>query len=272
MGKADARTAVANLLSLPHGQANAIALTYKAIMVKRGLASATVARRLAALRSIVTLARTLGRINWALDVESPKVEPYRDTRGPGDDGWSKMIDRARVEAITLGDKGKRDLAIIRLIHALALRRSEVASLDMESLDLAGAVVHVVGKGRTDAKPFTLPPRTVAALREWVLVRGEEPGPLFYRLDQAGRGETGEHLTGEAIWHIVRNLGKRAGVGRLVWPHALRHHAVTSALDKTGGNIREVQQYSRHADPRTLMRYDDNRRDVAGRIAAEVDDD
>ncbi|MHC5831323.1 MAG: hypothetical protein ACYT04_89000, partial [Nostoc sp.] len=42
------------------------------------------------------------------------------------------------------------------------------------------------------------------------------------------------------------------------PHRVRHSAITAALDATDGNIRKVQKLSRHADPRTLMIYDDNR--------------
>jgi integrase/recombinase XerC len=41
-------------------------------------------------------------------------------------------------------------------------------------------------------------------------------------------------------------------------HRVRHSAITAALDATDGNIRKVQKLSRHADPRTLMIYDDNR--------------
>ena len=62
----------------------------KADLLKRGLATATIARRLAALRSMVKLARALGRIAWTLDIAGPKAEPYRDTRGPGLDGWRTL--------------------------------------------------------------------------------------------------------------------------------------------------------------------------------------
>jgi integrase/recombinase XerC len=86
LGAADGRAGVELLLNLPHGHANATALGYKASLVDRGLKSATIARRLAALRSVVKMARTIGVVVWALDVESPKAEPYRDTAGPGDAG------------------------------------------------------------------------------------------------------------------------------------------------------------------------------------------
>ncbi|WP_375492675.1 tyrosine-type recombinase/integrase [uncultured Nostoc sp.] len=52
--------------------------------------------------------------------------------------------------------------------------------------------------------------------------------------------------------------KKAGVKKPMSPHRVRHSAITAALDATDGNIRKVQKLSRHADPRTLMIYDDNR--------------
>ena len=51
--------------------------------------------------------------------------------------------------------------------------------------------------------------------------------------------------------------------------ALRHAAITEALDKTNGDVRAVQRFSRHCDVRTLQVYDDARIDLAGRVAREV---
>ena len=42
------------------------------------------------------------------------------------------------------------------------------------------------------------------------------------------------------------------------PHRIRHSAITTALDKTDGDVRKVQKLSRHANLNTLMIYDDNR--------------
>jgi integrase/recombinase XerC len=64
--------------------------------------------------------------------------------------------------------------------------------------------------------------------------------------------------------MVRELGRRLGMK--VWPHGLRHAAITEALDLTGGNVRAVQRFSRHRDVRVLERYDDNRRDLGGEVA------
>lgn len=50
----------------------------------------------------------------------------------------------------------------------------------------------------------------------------------------------------------------------------RHSAITAALEATNGNIAEVMKFSRHKDPKVLMKYDDNRKDVAGDIANRID--
>ncbi|NJM67993.1 MAG: hypothetical protein HC851_21180 [Acaryochloris sp. RU_4_1] len=49
------------------------------------------------------------------------------------------------------------------------------------------------------------------------------------------------------------------------PHRVRHSSITAALEATGGNVRAVQQLSRHAKPETVMRYDDNRNNLQGEV-------
>ena len=76
-------------LSAPLGEANSIALQYRKQLLERGLQATTVNRRLAALRSLTQMARTLGMIPWTLEVKNQKTEAYRDTRGPGMDNFQK---------------------------------------------------------------------------------------------------------------------------------------------------------------------------------------
>ena len=116
--------AVDGLLAMGHGNANRVVLAYKAdMMTDRKLATATVARRIASLRSMVKLARQIGRVEWTLDVESPKVTKYRDTTGPGLDGWFEMRKKGK-ELATTTDQGKRDVALLHLMHDSCLRRGE----------------------------------------------------------------------------------------------------------------------------------------------------
>ena len=248
--------AAALLLSRPHGEANALALDYKDSLLARKLSPSTVDRRLSTLRQVVALGQTLGLVSWELQVKGEKVTPYRDTRGSG----REELDRVLAELNKRHDsKAKRDSALLRLLHDLGLRRGEASSLDVEHLDLEAGDVWVMGKGKTERERLTLPDKTCSALAEWLAVRGPEPGPFFVNMDRAGKGR---RLTGTSINRIVKGYG-------LLHAHGLRHLAITEALDKTNGDYRRVQRFSRHADPRTILHYDDNRADLAGEVARLV---
>jgi len=260
IGAATAADAARVLLAGGHGAANLAALRYRAHLSERRLAAATINRRLAALRSLVALARTVGMVGWTLEVGSVRAEAYRDTRGPGEDGFRQLL--GQLERRNDG-KGRRDRALVHLLYDLALRRGEAVALDLADVNLAAGKVAVCGKGRTEKTPQTLPPQTVAALAAWIAVRGIAPGPLFLNADRAGKGG---RLTGRSVARIVGGLG--LAVGLAVRPHGLRHAAITAGLDATG-DVRKVQKFSRHADLRTLQRYDDNRADFAGEVARLV---
>ena len=181
-GEAAARVLLAN----GHGEANALVLSYKSHLLDIGLSPATVNRRLAALRSLVSMARTLGLIPWTLEVANVKSKAYRDTRGPGTNGVHLILDQVQGSGL----KALRDRAMIRLLYDLGLRRGEVVSLDLEDLDIERCTVSVIGKGRTEKELLTLPEPTCAALAAWTEARGLEPGPLFTNVDRAGKGGSG----------------------------------------------------------------------------------
>ena len=254
--------AAEELLAAGGGEANLLALRYRAALLDRGLSPATVNRRLASLRSMVKVARTVGLITFALDVANVRSQAYRDTRGPGVDGYRSLLEalQCRTDA-----KGARDRAMLHLLFDLGLRRAEVVSLDLAHLDLAGGSVSVMGKGRRERVSLTLPAPTIAALASWLTFRGEEDGALFVSLGKGGR--VGGRLTGRGLHKIIAGIGHMVGLS--VWPHAIRHSSITAALDLTGGDVRACARFSRHADIRVLTRYDDSRQDHAGRIAALV---
>lgn len=260
--------AVELLISMSPGAANACALAYRVWLTDRGLAAGTIARRLAALRSACRAARRIGRIAWGLDVPGPRPTPYRDTRGPGTDGWRRMLAVARERAEGGSPKALRDLALVRLLSDLALRRGEAVGLDTADVDIEGRGVQVIGKGKTEAVRLTLPGPTAEALSRW-LAAHPDPRPdvaLFVRLDTSAPG-TGR-LTGEAVRLIVAELGRAAGLARVPKPHGLRHRSITAALD-AGRDVRDVRKFSRHARLETVLVYDDSRRDVAGDIASLI---
>jgi len=252
--------AVEDLLALDAGEANALGMAYRASLLERKLSPATINRRLAALRSLVDAARTVGLVTWTLSVSGVKAQAYRDTRGPGVSGYRSML------AAVAGDdaQSRRDRALLGMLYTMALRRAEAIALDLEDLDLAGSRAWIVGKGRTEREVVSIPPQTLEALRLWLEVRGSASGPLFVSLDRRHGGEL-IRPTLNAVTRRVREIGEAAGLK--VSPHGLRHAGITRALDLTGGDARRVRALSRHAKIETLMLYDDARRDAGGEVAA-----
>ena len=123
----------------------------------------------------------------------------------------------------------------------------------------------MGKGRTQRESLSIPPKVLDSLRAWVESRGKQEGPLFTAVDRCHRGH---RLDGSAVYRMVSELGR--AVGLTTRPHGLRHAAITEALDRTNGNTRSVQRFSRHKKLETLSLYDDARQDLGGEVARLVD--
>ena len=263
-GAATMGIAAQNLVSGGRGPAHALILSYRAALIEGGLQPATINRRLAALRSLVKLARLIGVADFALEIPGVAHEAYRDTRGPGRDNVQRMI------AAAGGDSPirRRDRAILRLLYDLGLRRGELTGLDREDLDLAAGDLWVRGKGRGDKQRLTLPPPTCEALRDWLTARGDAPGALFLSFDHSGKGDG--RLTPASVYRIVRVCG--ASLGIVTRPHGLRHTAITEACKAAqiaGIGLEEVLDFSRHKSVETLMLYRDRERNVQGKLAALI---
>lgn len=263
-------------LSGTAAQANALAMGFKRDMADLGNAAATVNRRLASLRRLVKLGRRLGLIDWELEVDVLPTETYRDTAGPGHDGWLRMLAFAADEAAAGSAVGARSVALLRLMHDCGLRAAEVLALDLADVDLAGDRVAVVGKGRKDREWITINAPTAAALAGWLAHRGDWPGPAFVHIpfDTAIRAPRpgARRMSYAQTYNLIRDIGNFAGVFEGARPHGLRHSGATRLLELTNGDVRAVQKWTRHKNVQTVIVYDDNRRDLAGDLSRRLGED
>ena len=263
---ADLQTFAVRFLSLDLGSANHLALQFKAKLIDSELSASTINRRLAAIRSFVKLARTLGIVSWHLEVPNLKSEPYRNTRGPGLPAFRLMLDVASQQA---QPKSMRDRAILRLLFDLALRASELVNLDLEDIDLEAGEIAILGKGKLEKQRLTLPPTSQEALTHWLELRGWSSGPLFPNLSRSFKIKGGR-LSRIGLYQLVRSLGAKAGVKTR--PHGIRHTSITAACvaaQNNGLGLEEVLDHSRHKSVSTLMIYRDRERNLQGTIATLV---
>ena len=197
---------VAWFLSLQRVEAVFLVLRYRAYLVEKGLTPATVNVRLAAIKSLVNYARKVGKCDYSLeDVEGLRVETYRDTRGVNPDSFKQITAQVNLETL----KGKRDIAILRLLWDNALRRGEVCSLNIEDYQPGESQLWIKGKGKLTKEPISLSSKAITLIDGWLGVIGEplrggeasRPGdsPLFCTVDRA---TFGHRLSGNAIYNIV----------------------------------------------------------------------
>lgn len=254
---------IREFLQLERGEALSLVLGYKAKLIQRGLAEATVSRRLAAIKSLVKFAQKVGKCSWSLEeISGEKLQSYRDTTGVNKDDFKKIL--AVPDRTTR--KGRRDFALLNLLWSNVLRRGEICKTNASDFDSESKTLAILGKGKgTQRESVTMSGATVEAIQEWLDIRGNHSpsDPLFIALDT---GHYGHRLTGEAVYQIVRKTAATSGIKKRMSPHRCRHSGITAALDATNGDVRKVQKLSRHSKLDTLMIYDDNRQNQQGEIS------
>lgn len=252
---------VAEFLSLDRFAAVSLVLKYKAYLLQKRLKPATINRRLAAIKSLIKFARKVGRCGYSLeDIEGERNQAYRDTTGIGIDAFKRVLKQCDRSSV----KGLRDFAIMHLFWSNALRRNELASLDVRDFEPNDKTLAILGKGQAQKQVITISEATTQAILAWLNARKsiDPNAPLFVAVSHNKRGH---RLTGEALRQLVEGYCLKAGVSKKMSPHRLRHSSITHALDETG-DVRKVQKLSRHRKIETVMIYDDNRTNVQGSLS------
>ena len=226
------------------------------VMIESGLAPNTINRRLATIRGLMRVAREMGLIEWSLEIKSVRKENVRDTSGPGIDKVREILSEKPDTS-----QGARDRAILALLSTMGLRRAEVTALNLS--DLQESRIRVQRKGSLGYVTLSVPDATREAINAWLKFRGERPGPLFTSFDRAGKGDG--RLTGRSVARITNQKGGCS-------PHALRHTAITTAIELAAGigvEFTECRQFSGHRHVDTLLIYRDEVRNTQGRLAEAV---
>jgi site-specific recombinase XerD len=198
---------------------------------RRGLAPATIARRLSAVRSF--LRYTLGPAN----VPEAALAPRRPRRLPN----APKVAEVEMLVTSLDGDGPistRNVALIELVYSCGLRSAEAVGLDLADVDFEREALHVHGKGGRD-RVVPLGEHAAHALAVYLrdgrprLVQGAE-NALFLSV-------RGRRLDTSTLRRLLRN------------PHRLRHAYATHLLEG-GADLRAVQEMLGHADLSTTQLY------------------
>ena len=240
---------------------------YRGRLLEEGKSGATINRRLSALKSFIAYCYHCGHCEFTLKaVKLEKLKTYRDTSGIDVATYKQILEICPRNTI----QGIRDLAILTLLWSNALRRSEVFKCNVSDFNLRQRTLKIFGKGRgNQSEIITLGQSTVKAIANYLEARtASSDEPLFIAHKP---GYEGRRLSTNSIYNIVRNRAKSAGITKIMSPHRVRHSAITTALDVTGGDVRRVQKLSRHANLNTLIIYDDNRINAQAQVTELLDE-
>lgn len=222
---------------------------YLLTLRRKNYAEATVARKVAAIKSFFQFLQAEGTIrrNPAESLESPRVgrslpKPLSVTEV--DELLEQPMKRNSTES-------RRDRAMLELLYATGLRVSELVSLDIDDVNMAGPYVRCMGKG---SKERTIPIHEQAAgvVADYLndgragLVKNRKEAALFVN-------RRGERLTRQGFWLILKQYAKEANISTPVTPHTLRHSFATHML-RGGMNLRHVQELLGHANISTTQVY------------------
>jgi integrase/recombinase XerC len=254
-------------LSLDRHKAFELVSRYKGELIQNNLKSATINRRLAAIKSLVSFSYNCGHCDFMLEsVKGEKISSYRDTSGVDSETFKQVL-----SAIDRGSlKGVRDYALLLLLWSNALRRSEVSKANIGDFDQKSKTLSIFGKGRgNNSEIVSLGTGTVTAIESWLSARGEhDPDKSLFVSVNLGYREG--RLSTQAIYNIVSTRCQSAGISKVMSPHRIRHSSITAALEATGGDVRRVQKLSRHSSLNTLLIYDDNRKNYQGEVTDLLD--
>lgn len=252
----DIGTELGKFLSLDRHGAYALVSRYKGDLLQKGLKSATINRRLAAIKSLVAYAYNCGHSDFMLEaVKSEKLCAYRDTSGVDPETFKRVL--SGIDRTSL--KGVRDYGLLMLLWSNALRRSEVSKANISDFDPVAKTLRIFGKGRgNNSEIVSLGIGTVTAIEAWLSARGEvNPDKALFCSVNAGYRDG--RLCTQAIYDIVKSRCQSAGITKAMSPHRIRHSSITAALEATNGDVRRVQKLSRHSSLNTLLIYDDARK-------------
>ena len=148
--------------------------------------------------------------------------------------------------------GARDAALIALLYSCGLRREESISLDLENYDPDSGLLEVLHAKRNRQRTAYVINGAGRAMNDWLTLRGDEPGPLFWPINKGGR-LANRRMSTQAVYNMLAKRGREAGVKDFS-PHDLRRTFVSDLLE-AGADISTVAKMAGHANVATTARYD-----------------
>ena len=222
---------------------------YMTQLKEKGLAAATIARKLAAIKAFYRFMTAEGYMDAnPAEVVEAGTKGIKLPRVLSEDEVVRLLNQPDITTA----EGFRDRTMLEVLYATGMRVSELINLTLDRVDLNMKYIIAFGKG---SKERIVPLGSVAA--EFLQQYLEKVRP---KLTHAGRNTNivflafgGHELTRQRFWQIIRAYGRKANINKALTPHILRHSFATHLLDN-GADLRSVQELLGHSDISTTQIY------------------
>ena len=218
-------------------------------LYEKGLAKTSVARSLAAVRSLYRWLAQEGVVeqNPAALVTTPKL-PKKLPRVPTIEEMNTVLDGEMPDAAAFPE---RDRLILELLYGCGIRNSELTGIKLDDIRLSAEAILIRGKGKKERYvPFGESVRVALAaylpVRQRLLGGKKNTSALLIN-------QRGGPLTTRSVGRIVKKIAVAKGLSPDVHPHTLRHAFGTHMLEE-GADLRAIQEMLGHERLSTTQRY------------------
>ena len=220
---------------------------YTQHLTNNGKSASTIARCIASLKSFYSFCQGEGFVseNPVHEIPQQKAEKKLPQILTG-----REVELLLEQPKCTDMKGYRDKAMLETLYATGMRVSEMISLNVSDVSVAGAFIKCEGSGKFRIIP--LYPAAVKALTTYLtdirpkMVSGPEEEALFVNIN-------GDRMTRQGFWKIIKHYQETAQISKDITPHTLRHSFAAHLLEN-GADLRSLQEMLGHSDISSTQIY------------------
>ncbi|MHC4394857.1 MAG: tyrosine recombinase XerC [Planctomycetota bacterium] len=223
---------------------------YMAFLNEKQYSKATVARKLATLRSFYKFLVKRNRItsNPVTVVRTPKQDK-KLPRFLEYDQVKRLLETPPLNSWL----GARDRAILETLYSTGIRVSELVALNMDDIDFLGEVLHIRGKGKKE-RVTPIGSSALQVIQHYMEFRNKRAqNNSNFDTKVLFVNKHGRRLSTRSVRRKMDKYLKMAGLDPAISPHTLRHSFATHMLNN-GADLRSVQELLGHQSLSTTQVY------------------